>query len=68
MHQAPEGLKYGDQNKQGDRNMPDSLLEKGKYDTARAAHYGKECDDAEALRMLTGGSSDPVYASNRKNK
>ncbi len=68
MNEAPEGLNYGNQHREGERNKLESELEKGKYDSARSAHYGQECDSAESLRMAGSGSHDPMYGSNRKNK
>lgn len=70
MHEAPEGLSYGtDNEKYAMANKPECELEKGKYESAmRALPNAHEHMAAEALRMIDGGSHDPMYKSSKKNK
>lgn len=64
MKESPEGLNYGTSHA-GEKNVLESHLEKGKYDSARHSGYAAECDSAEALRMAGGGSHDPMYMKNK---
>ena len=70
MNEALEGLDYGTLNKShkyDHADKPESLLEKGKYDSARDPAYAKEHDMAEKLRMKDGGCCDPMYHNSKKN-
>lgn len=67
MNESPEGLSYNHPEKCY-KNVGESILEKGKYDSARHSGYAKEHDGAESLRMKDGGSMDPMYHDKHKNK
>lgn len=68
MNEAPEGLEYGTDNyKYAKADCLESILEKGKYQTAGEPGHA-EHERAEMLRMLGEGSHDPMYEDSKKNR
>jgi hypothetical protein len=69
MNNAPEGLEYSTDNDKYTRaDMPESKLEKGKFEEAISALPNTTIHKAaEALRMKDGGCEDPMYHDKHKN-
>lgn len=70
MNEAPEGLEYGDKNKEakyGHTPINDNYKELGKIETGRDPSYEAMHKAAEALRMKDGGCCDPMYVDQGKN-